>query len=186
MTFPEELKYTRTHEWIRFEDETTAYIGITDYAQDQLGDLVFANLPEEGDELTAGAAFADVESVKAVSDVLSPVSGTVAEINEALADVEPTKFPKKDPPPFTPVNDDSLAISSTGYNSVDNAYSAFTYDYTYTGQSSQLSRSSRDEDAEPVDEDGDGYDDITGEELEDHEDDEDEEDEEEEDDSDEE
>ena len=86
MTFPEELKYTRTHEWIRFEDETSAYIGITDYAQDQLGDLVFANLPEEGDELTAGAAFADVESVKAVSDVLSPVSGTVAEINEALAD----------------------------------------------------------------------------------------------------
>ena len=86
MTFPEELKYTETHEWIRFEDETTAYIGITDYAQDQLGDLVFANLPEEGDSLTAGEPFADVESVKAVSDVLSPVSGTVAEINAELAD----------------------------------------------------------------------------------------------------
>ena len=86
MTFPEELKYTETHEWIRFEDETTACIGITDYAQDQLGDLVFANLPEEGDSLTAGEPFADVESVKAVSDVLSPVSGTVAEINEELAD----------------------------------------------------------------------------------------------------
>ena len=86
MTFPEELKYTKTHEWIRFEDETTAYIGITDYAQDQLGDLVFANLPEEGDTLTAGEAFADVESVKAVSDVLSPVSGTVAEVHEDLAD----------------------------------------------------------------------------------------------------
>ena len=86
MTFPEELKYTRTHEWIRFEDETTAYIGITDYAQDQLGDLVFANLPEEGDELTAGAAFADVESVKAVSDIYSPVTGTVLEINEELLD----------------------------------------------------------------------------------------------------
>ena len=86
MTFPEELKYTETHEWIRFEDETTAYIGITDYAQDQLGDLVFANLPEEGDSLTAGEPFADIESVKAVSDVLSPVSGTVAEINEELAD----------------------------------------------------------------------------------------------------
>ncbi len=86
MTFPDELKYTKTHEWIRFEDETTAYIGITDYAQDQLGDLVFANLPEEGDELTAGDPFADVESVKAVSDVLSPVSGTVAEVNEELAD----------------------------------------------------------------------------------------------------
>ena len=86
MTFPEELKYTKTHEWIRFENETTAYIGITDYAQDQLGDLVFANLPEEGDTLTAGEAFADVESVKAVSDVLSPVSGTVAEVHEDLAD----------------------------------------------------------------------------------------------------
>ncbi|MBQ9064977.1 MAG: glycine cleavage system protein GcvH [Blautia sp.] len=86
MTFPENLKYTKTHEWIRFEDETTAYIGITDYAQDQLGDLVFANLPEEGDEVTLGEAFADVESVKAVSDVMSPVSGTVAEINETLAD----------------------------------------------------------------------------------------------------
>ena len=86
MTFPDELKYTKTHEWIRFEDETTAYIGITDYAQDQLGDLVFANLPEEGDELTAGDPFADVESVKAVSDVLSPVSGTVVEVNEELAD----------------------------------------------------------------------------------------------------
>ena len=86
MTFPEDLKYSKTHEWIRFEDETTAYIGITDYAQDQLGDLVFANLPEVDDEVTAGEAFADVESVKAVSDVMSPVSGTVAEVNEGLTD----------------------------------------------------------------------------------------------------
>ena len=86
MTFPEELKYSKTHEWVRFEDETTAYIGITDYAQDQLGDLVFANLPEVDDEVSAGEAFADVESVKAVSDVMSPVSGTVAEVNEDLAD----------------------------------------------------------------------------------------------------
>ena len=86
MNFPEELKYTKTHEWIRFEDETTAYIGITDYAQDQLGDLVFANLPVEGDEVCAGEAFADVESVKAVSDVISPVTGTVDEVNEELAD----------------------------------------------------------------------------------------------------
>ena len=91
MNFPKELKYTKTHEWIRFEDDNTAYIGITDYAQDQLGDLVFANLPEEGDALTAGEAFADVESVKAVSDVLSPVSGTVAEVNEELAD-EPQRM----------------------------------------------------------------------------------------------
>ena len=86
MTFPEDLKYSKTHEWIRYEDESTAYIGITDYAQDQLGDLVFTNLPEAGDEVTAGEAFADVESVKAVSDVMSPVSGTITEVNEELAD----------------------------------------------------------------------------------------------------
>lgn len=86
MNIPKELKYSKTHEWIRFEDDTTAYIGITDYAQDQLGDLVFVNLPEEGDEVAMGEAFADVESVKAVSDVISPVSGTVDEVNTALAD----------------------------------------------------------------------------------------------------
>ncbi len=86
MNFPKELKYTKTHEWVRFTDEKTAYIGITDFAQDQLGDLVFVNLPSEGDALTAGEAFADVESVKAVSDVNSPVTGTVAKVNEELAD----------------------------------------------------------------------------------------------------
>ena len=86
MNFPKDLKYTKTHEWVRFEDDSTALIGITDYAQDQLGDLVFVNLPAEGDTLTAGEAFADVESVKAVSDVLSPVDGTVCEVNESLAD----------------------------------------------------------------------------------------------------
>ena len=91
MTFPEELKYTKTHEWVKYQDDGTAYIGITDYAQDQLGDLVFVNLPAEGDALEAGQAFADVESVKAVSDVNSPVSGTVAKVNEALAD-EPEKM----------------------------------------------------------------------------------------------
>lgn len=86
MNFPEELKYTKSHEWVKMEDETTAYVGISDYAQDALGDLVFVNLPEEGDEVTAGETFADVESVKAVSDVYSPVTGTVAEINEGLMD----------------------------------------------------------------------------------------------------
>ena len=86
MNFPEELKYTKTHEWVRFEDETTAYVGITDYAQDQLGDLVFANLPEAGDDVVAGDPFADVESVKAVSDVISPVTGVVEEVNEDLTD----------------------------------------------------------------------------------------------------
>ena len=86
MIFPEELKYTKTHEWVKFLDEKTAYIGITDYAQDQLGDLVFVNLPSISDALEAGTAFADVESVKAVSDVNAPVTGTVAQVNDALAD----------------------------------------------------------------------------------------------------
>ena len=86
MNFPKELKYSRTHEWVRFLEDGTAYIGITVYAQDQLGDLVFVNLPAAGDSLQAGESFADVESVKAVSDVNAPVSGTVREVNEALAD----------------------------------------------------------------------------------------------------
>lgn len=86
MNYPKELKYSKSHEWVKYLDETTALIGITDYAQDALGDLVFVNLPEEGDEVTAGEAFADVESVKAVSDVFSPVSGKVAGINEELLD----------------------------------------------------------------------------------------------------
>ena len=86
MTFPEELKYTKTHEWVKLQEDGTAYIGITDYAQDQLGDLVFVNLPSAGDELQVGESFADVESVKAVSDVNAPVSGTVKEVNEELAD----------------------------------------------------------------------------------------------------
>lgn len=86
MEFPEELKYSKSHEWVKFLDETTALIGLTDYAQDALGDLVFVNLPEAGDAVTAGEAFADVESVKAVSDVYAPVSGTVAEVNEELLD----------------------------------------------------------------------------------------------------
>ena len=85
MTFPEELKYTRSHEWVKFEDDM-AYVGITDYAQEELGDLVFVNLPQVDDPVSAGEAFADVESVKAVSDIYSPVNGTVAEINEELLD----------------------------------------------------------------------------------------------------
>ena len=93
MTFPEELKYSKTHEWVKFLEDGTACIGITDYAQDQLGDLVFVNLPSEGDALEAGEAFADVESVKAVSDVNAPVTGTVAKVNDALAD-EPEQMNK--------------------------------------------------------------------------------------------
>ena len=86
MNIPEDLKYAKSHEWVKMLDEETALIGLTDYAQDALGDLVFVNLPEAGDEVTAGEAFADVESVKAVSDVYSPVTGTVEEVNEALLD----------------------------------------------------------------------------------------------------
>lgn len=82
---PADLKYAASHEWIKEEDGLTV-IGLTDFAQEALGDLVFVNLPEEGDEVTAGESFADVESVKAVSDVFSPVSGTVAAINEELLD----------------------------------------------------------------------------------------------------
>ena len=80
-----ELKYSKSHEWIK-EDGDVSVIGLTDYAQSELGDLVFINLPEVGDEVTVGEAFADVESVKAVSDVFSPVSGVVTEINEELLD----------------------------------------------------------------------------------------------------
>ena len=86
MKYPTELKYRKSHEWVKFLDESTALIGISDFAQNSLGGIVFVNLPEEGDEVTAGKEFADVESVKAVSDIFSPVSGVVAEVNEELLD----------------------------------------------------------------------------------------------------
>ncbi len=85
MEFRTDLSYTKSHEWVKLEGDV-ATVGITDYAQDALGDLVFVNLPEEGDEVTAGQVFADVESVKAVSDIYSPVSGVISEINEELLD----------------------------------------------------------------------------------------------------
>ncbi|MDY2959984.1 MAG: glycine cleavage system protein GcvH [Hornefia sp.] len=78
--------FSKSHEWVEMTDETTAVIGLTDYAQKELGGLVFVNLPEEGDDITAGETFADVESVKAVSDVISPVTGVVSEVNEELLD----------------------------------------------------------------------------------------------------
>lgn len=87
MNILEELKYAKSHEWVKMLDNETALVGLSDYAQDALGDLVFVNLPEAGDEVSAGEVFADVESVKAVSDVYSPVTGTVAEVNETLLDV---------------------------------------------------------------------------------------------------
>lgn len=85
MNFPKELKYSKTHEWLKMEDGV-AVIGLTDFAQDELGDIVFINLPEEGDEFGVDDVFADVESVKAVSDINSPTGGTVTEINEELLD----------------------------------------------------------------------------------------------------
>ena len=85
MNYPAELKYSKDHEWVKFEGDI-AIIGISDFAQDALGDVVFVNLPGEGDEATAGEAFGDVESVKAVSDLVSPVSGTIVAVNEELAD----------------------------------------------------------------------------------------------------
>ena len=85
MSNPVSLQYSRSHEWMSQEDDI-AVVGITDFAQHELGDVVFINLPEVGDEVTAGEAFGDVESVKAVSDLISPVSGTVLEINEELLD----------------------------------------------------------------------------------------------------
>jgi glycine cleavage system H protein len=85
LSVPEELQYTRSHEWVRTEDET-ATLGITDYAQEELGDIVYVELPEEGATFDAGDSFGTVESVKAVSDLYTPVGGEVVEVNEALND----------------------------------------------------------------------------------------------------
>ena len=85
MNYPNDLKYSKTHEWVRMEDGL-AVIGISDFAQDSLGDVVFINLPEAGDDVKAGETFGDIESVKTVSDLYSPVSGTIAAVNEELAD----------------------------------------------------------------------------------------------------
>ena len=86
MEVREELKYTKTHEWVKDLGDGVYEIGITDFAQSELGDIVFVNLPEVDDEVTADEAFGDIESVKAVSDIFSPVSGVVCEINEEVAD----------------------------------------------------------------------------------------------------
>ena len=82
----ENLRYAKTHEWAELLNDTTARIGISDFAQQALGDLVFINLPEEGDTVTAGQPLGDLESVKAVSDILSPVTGVVTAVNQAVVD----------------------------------------------------------------------------------------------------
>lgn len=85
MSVEKGLLYSKSHEWVK-EEGGKFVVGITDFAQSELGDLVFVNLPEEGDEVVVGESFADVESVKAVSDVLSPLSGVVSAINEDILD----------------------------------------------------------------------------------------------------
>jgi glycine cleavage system H protein len=84
MAFPSDYKYTKEHEWLK-SDGKTATVGITSYAQDSLGDIVFVDLPKVGTELAAGKTFGSVESVKAVSDLYAPASGTVTEVNGELA-----------------------------------------------------------------------------------------------------
>ncbi|MDS4015492.1 MAG: glycine cleavage system protein GcvH [Candidatus Accumulibacter sp.] len=86
MNIPSDLKYTRSHEWIRLESDGTITVGITEHAQELLGDLVFIELPELGKELAAGQEAAVVESVKAAADVYAPVAGTVVDVNSALVD----------------------------------------------------------------------------------------------------
>jgi glycine cleavage system H protein len=93
MPYPADLKYTKEHEWIK-ADGASATIGITDYAQDSLGDIVFVDLPKIGSDITAGKTFGTVESVKAVSDLYAPASGTVTEVNGELA-TAPEKINKE-------------------------------------------------------------------------------------------
>jgi glycine cleavage system H protein len=87
---PADLRYTKSHEWVRANDDGTVTIGITQHAQDQLGDMVYVEVPEAGRSLEAGEACAVVESVKAASDVYAPIAGDVVEGNEALADAPET------------------------------------------------------------------------------------------------
>jgi glycine cleavage system H protein len=89
MSYPENYKYAKSHEWINLDGDN-ATIGITDYAQSSLGDIVFVELPKVGQDIEAGSTFGSVESVKAVSDLYSPVTGQVTEINEALNDAPDT------------------------------------------------------------------------------------------------
>jgi glycine cleavage system H protein len=89
-SFPEDLKYAATHEWVRVEADGNIVMGITDHAQELLGDIVFIELPTEGAEVTAKAEMSVVESVKAASDIYAPISGTVLEVNKNLIDAPET------------------------------------------------------------------------------------------------
>jgi glycine cleavage system H protein len=89
MNIPDELRYSADHEWVRVEG-TTVRLGITDFAQDNLGDVVYVQLPDAGTVVTAGVSFSEVESTKSVSEIFAPVSGTVTEVNTALDDAPET------------------------------------------------------------------------------------------------
>ncbi len=86
MNFPENLKYSKEHEWVMMVEDGVALIGITEFAQSELGDVVYVELPEVGEKITKDDPFGSVESVKAVSDLFAPVSGTVIEVNDSLPD----------------------------------------------------------------------------------------------------
>jgi glycine cleavage system H protein len=94
MEFPEELKYSKDHEWIKVGDDNEAYIGITDFAQSELGDIVYVDVDTEGDHMKAGEVFGTVEAVKTVSDLYLPISGEILEFNSSLED-EPEKVNEK-------------------------------------------------------------------------------------------
>lgn len=86
MKLPEDLFFSKTHEWVRYEQDGTAFIGLTDHAQDALGDVAFINLCDEGENVEVGDVIGDIESIKAVTDVYTPVSGTVVRVNDELLD----------------------------------------------------------------------------------------------------
>ena len=126
MNFPQNVKYTNEHEWIRLEGDV-AYVGITDYAQEQLGDIVFVDIPTEGETLEAGEEFGTIEVVKTISDLFLPVAGEVVEQNPALE--ENPEYVKKDPcgkgwfikmKPANAADLDNL-LDAEGYKAVVNA-----------------------------------------------------------------
>ena len=86
VTYPEDLRYTTDHEWVRETGDGTVRVGITHYAQEALGDVVYVDLPEAGSEITSGTEMGEIESTKSVSDLFSPISGTVSETNQAVVD----------------------------------------------------------------------------------------------------
>ena len=97
MNIPENLKYSADHEWIRVEDGDIAYVGITDFAQHELGDIVFVDITTEGETLEKGEVFGSIEAVKTVSDVLLPVGGEVLEVNAAVGDDGEASLVNNDP-----------------------------------------------------------------------------------------